>query len=140
MKFGVENRNVNFASPLIERNVRSYALSHILFADCINARPYTSTINISYSKEGREAYLQLDCGLAESDALAKQPFSFDCTHCSRLLCPLSPCRERQAKRASHEQRNNSEGEATNQSGRLAECRPQQVSFEAALPAARSALL
>jgi hypothetical protein len=44
--------------------------------------------------------------LAESDTLAKQPILFDR---SRLLCPMSPCRERQARRASHEQRNSSEG-------------------------------
>ena len=28
MKFGVENRNVNFASPLIERNVATHSLTH----------------------------------------------------------------------------------------------------------------
>ena len=61
---------------------------------------YTSTISTSYSKQQHETYLQLDCGLAKSNAPAKHPILF---HRSRLLCPLSPCRERQAGRASHEQ-------------------------------------
>ena len=44
-------------------------------------------------------------------APAKHPISF---HRNRLLsgCPLSPCRERQAERASHEQRSSNEGEET----------------------------
>ena len=106
-----------------------YALSHTPFADCINTRPYTSTIDTTYTKQQHETYLrlQLDCGLAESNALAKQPISFDR---SRLPCSPSSCRERQAKRASHEQRSSSEAGGTNQRGLLAECRPQQVSFEA----------
>ena len=68
---------------------RRYTLSHTLFVDCNNTRPYTSTISTSYAKQQIETYLQLDCGLAESNAPAKHPILF---HRSRLLCPLSPCR------------------------------------------------
>ena len=39
---------------------------------------------------------------------------------SSALDTLSPCRERQAGRASHEQRSNNEEEATNQRGLLAD--------------------
>ena len=92
-------------APTKRRHTLSHTCAHhdALFTDCSNTRPYTSTISTSYrSKQQHETYLQLDCGLAESNAPAncKHPISF---HRSRLPCALPPCRERQAERASHEQ-------------------------------------
>ena len=40
-------------------------------------------------KQQHETYLQLNFGLAEANAPAKQPISF---HRNRLPCSLSPCR------------------------------------------------
>ena len=45
--------------------------------------------------------------------LPNTPFRSAAAACS-VLCPVSPCRERQAERASHEQRSSNEGKATNQ--------------------------
>ena len=49
---------------------------------------------------------------------------------SRRPYPLSSCRERQAERASHEQRNQQRGDGTILRGRLPCCHPQQELYRA----------
>ena len=112
MKFGVENRNVNFQRELPER-----ILSTHLPAVCSVLRVVAES----------ESYLQLDCGLAESPTPAKNNNVVDRTS---LSCPLSPPPPAPSPPPQSRLLQHCAGGETILRCRLPGCRPQQVSCRA----------
>ena len=125
--FCSQNRDVNFASPLIERNADTLSHTH---CSLIAATRGPTQVQLAHHTQRRgaklhETYLQLDCGLVACLYSCQTP-----NFVRPQPSALSPCRERQAERASADQRNQQRGDETILRGRLGGGSTQQVSYKA----------
>jgi hypothetical protein len=85
MKFGVENRNVNFASPLIERNVATHSHTH---CSLIAATRGPTQVQSAYHSQSSRAKLTCSSTAAwlSPMLLPNTPFRSTATACS-VPCP-----------------------------------------------------